>query len=321
MRVPLLCGCLLISAFAAQITADENLPTILWRAPRPWSAQDWTCGAFGCGRAPVPPFHWVKEDLTGTEPKVSVRDAKSNSWSVKFGAEVIPECFVSRFVGAVGYVSEPTYCVHSGRIEGVHGKLRRARGFVHADGTFRDARFQLRDEKDLVYLDTPRWRWIDNPFLGSHELAGLKIVMMLLSNWDAKDAGDEGGNTSVFRVDNGGPPFLWYGISDWGASLGRWGGIMKRDQSDCAGYARDTPHLVERGASGELRWGFRGKHDEQLKQNVTVDDVRWLLPLLSRISEVDLRAALKASNATDRQAACWSAAIEKRIEELRAVAQ
>jgi hypothetical protein len=299
-----------------------DLPKILWRPPRAFTEQDWQCGPFGCDRAPAPPFHWVKEEMTGTEPKATVRDARGNTWSVKFGAEVIPECFAARFLPALGYVAEPTYCLARGRIQGVHGRLRRVARFIHRDGSFTRARFQLRGEKDFVYLDGQSWSWTDRSFADPHQLAGLKIVMMLLSNWDAKDARDGNqSNNSVFRAQDGRGEVLLYGVADWGASLGKWGGALRRDQSDCVGYSDDSPHIVRRDRAGGLVWGFSGKHARDLKAGVTTDDIRWLLPYLTRITEAQIRAALRASDATRRQSACWAGSIEQRIRELKAAAE
>lgn len=312
----LLCALFILRLGAEQ--KDEDLPKVLWRDPGQKTIQDWICGPGGCDHTPAPPFHFVKEELTGTNPKVLVRDAKDQTWSVKLGNEAIPECFASRFVTAIGYGAEPTYFVANGKIEGL-GKLQRARWIIHKDGTFTHARFELRGQKDFVFLPHHSWAWDDNPFRGTHELAGLKIVMMLLTNWDAKDAheGDDS-NNSVFRVESDGIPMLLYAVSDWGASLGRWGAPQRRDRSDCAGFAIDTPHFAGGVRQNEVLFGFSGKHEADIKKNITVEDVRWLLPHLSNVTPEKLRAGLKAAGATDRQTTCWAHSIEQRIRELQA---
>lgn len=295
---------------------------MLWREPAAMTIEHWTCGPGGCDRTPTAPFQFVKEDSGGTNPKVSVRDAKGLEWSVKFGAEEIPECFNSRFVTALGYLAEPTYCVARGKIENL-GKLKVARFIVHRDGTFTKGRFELRNQKDLVFLPGRPWSWAGNPFVGTHELAGLKIVMMLLSNWDAKDAreGDDS-NNSIFQVaDEDNAPFLFYGVSDWGAALGRWGGSRRRDKSDCSGYTRDTPHFVKGIHQNTVEFGYIGKHEEDIKNGISIDDVRWLLPYLRRITPEEIREGLKAAGATERQTGCWSSAIESRIGQLENAAR
>ena len=310
-------------AFAADSNtlADNSLPKFIWRAPRPFTSHDWICGPGGCGRTPSPPFQFLKEDTGGTNPKMTVRDAKGLEWSIKFGAEAIPECFASRFVTALGYFAEPTYFVAEGRVEGIKD-LKTTRYVVNKDGSFKHGRFELRGESDLVFLPGHVWGWIDNPFLGTHELAGLKIVMMLLANWDAKDdrEGDDS-NNNMFRGVVGGAPALLYSVTDWGASLGHWGGLMRRDQSDCAGYTRDDSNFIKHADGAAIDWGYEGKHAVDIKTNITIGDVRWLLPYLERIRDEDLHTGLKASGATDRQTACWAAAIENRIHQLQAVAR
>jgi hypothetical protein len=164
---------------------------------------------------------------------------------------------------------------------------------------------------------------VENPFRGTPELAaGMKIAMMMLSNWDAKDARNGAdSNNGVFREAEGATWELGYEVFDWGASLGRWGGILRRDQSDCAGFAEDTGHFVTTVRQNVVQLGFKGKNWRDLTAGISVDDVRWLLPYLKRITPADLRTGLKASAATGRQAACWADAIANRIQQLREISQ
>jgi hypothetical protein len=305
----------------ALLPAADSMPEMLWRAPRPMTAQDWTCGPGGCDRAPAPPFQFVDEDVSGTNTKVTIKDARGRTWNVKFGGEVIPECFASRFLMALGYFSEPVYFVGSGQIQGAQN-LRRAGRMIDKGGTFRNGRFELRGESDFVFLKDHAWSWDKNPFRGSHELAGLKIVMMLLSNWDAKDArdGDES-NNGVFRFQAEDDPALAYTVFDWGASLGRWGGLLRRDESDCSGYVQDTPSFIKGVHQGQIEWGYSGKRTNDITTGIRVSDVQWLMPYLLRITPQQLRTGLEASGATKRQAACWSAALENRIQQLAAAAK
>src|SRR4029077_11367982 len=104
--------------------------------------------------------------------------------------------------------------------------LQRAGACLDKDGGFRDACFEL-DEQDITkHFDEKSWAWNDNPFVGTRELNGLKIVMMLLSNWDNKDVRDvaRGSNTAIFEYPT--RQDAWearYLIIDWGAALGTWG--------------------------------------------------------------------------------------------------
>jgi hypothetical protein len=321
---------LLLVAMAAaaqsQSGADRALvrpaqDAVLWRPPGHIAMENWTCGSAGCDHVPTPPFHFVKEDLEGTFPKLTVKDAKGRTWSVKFGGKVIPESFSSRFVTAMGYLVEPSYYVASAKLDRVEA-LHRARHFVNRNGTLQPARFQLRDPKEMDFVKDSAWSLADNPFRGTREFAGLRVLMMLLSNWDAKDSreGAEEANTAVFRVP-GAPPELAYSFFDWGTTLGRWGGLMRRTRSDCSGFADDTPDFII-GVRGHIvEFGYSGKHEDDVKEGITVADLRWLAPYLGRITDEEIRAGFVSSGATPRQTTCWAESLRNRIGQVQNAAR
>ena len=292
---------------------------IMWRAPKHLTVSDWIWGPGGAARAPRPPFRFVRENLGGTNPKVDVRDAAGALWIVKFGSEVHTDTFASRLLHATGYATEPIYFVPEGVISGVHG-LKRAKWFVSKDGRFHSARFKLRDRRALEYADELQWSWVSNPFLGSHELNGLKILIMLTSNWDTKDARDgNGSNTAVFR-DLSQPGTFLYSFTDWGASFGKSGGFFKRDKWDARGYERETKQFVKRTAGGQIVWRFKGKHTRDITNDITVDDIRWLLPHLSKITNQELLEGLIGSGANEAEAKSFSRSIQNRIAQLEEIA-
>ena len=155
----------------------------LWREPSDRDLADLRYGPGGADGVPVAPFTFVEEPLAGSQPCVSVRDARSRLWRVKWGYEAKPESFAVRFAWALGYFAEVTHYVPGGRIEGVSG-LSRARSCIRDDGTFEDARFELEDRNVRMFFNEHSWSWDDNPFVGTKQLNGLKMVNMLLSNWD-----------------------------------------------------------------------------------------------------------------------------------------
>lgn len=316
MRALLLMACLLGNCVAQPAGARR----LLWEEPGPRTISDWVWGPGGEARAPRPPFRFVKENLGGTNPKIEVRDYRGTLWIAKFGAEVHSASFAPRLLYATGYAAEPAYFVRQGSVRGVHG-LKRARRFIAADGSFHDAVFRLRDDAALAYADQFEWSWADNPFLKSHQLSGLKILMMLSSNWDAKDARDgEGSNTAVFRRQCDGETAYVYAFTDWGASFGNWGGFFRRTNWDWAGYERQTTQFVHLSSDRRMVWGYRGKHREDVTTGITQEDVRWLLPYLSRITSEELHAGLAASGAREAVANLFTRAIQGRIAQLRRVA-
>jgi hypothetical protein len=308
-------------AFDPATAVKPASPTapVLWIKPKPATLSDWIWGPGGQARAPHPPFRFIRENLSGTNAKIEVRDAAGAAWIVKFGGEVHAETFAARLLNVAGYLAAPDYFVPSGVIEGVQG-LKRARWFVSRSGSFRAARFRLRDP-NLTYVAGADWSWTQNPFRDARELNGLKILLMLLSNWDAKDARDgAGGNTAVFADTQNDFGVRYYAFTDWGASLGSWGGLLRRDRWNASAYERQTRDFVRVGRDGTLVWGYRGKHDRDITTGPGVEDVRWTLQQLSGVDHRNLRAALLASGATDAEAERFTRAIEDRIAQLKRVA-
>lgn len=308
-RITILCT--FISGYAAAQT--------LWKEPQRVSVSDWTWGPGGQATAPRPPFAFVKEKMTGTNPKVEVRDAAGRLWTAKFGAEVHADTFSARLLSAVGYAAVPTYYVEKGTITGVHD-LKRARRFVAKDGSFKSARLKLKEHHAKSEEENPAWSWVDNPFMGTRELGGLKIIVMLASNWDTKDSRDGiGSNNEIIQLAASSP--AWYAVTDWGASFGKSGGFFKRDRWDWNAYHGQSSRFVSLTASGTLQWGFKGKHGGDITTGVGLDDIRWLLPYLSRITDEEFTAGLRASGASGPVAQYYTQSLRARIDQLERVAQ
>ena len=323
-------------AFAAsgqhqKVAKLEKLPSgedILWSDPGDVASLDFIYGPGGRDGEPQPPFSLVKEDLGGTNPKVVVKDANDRTWSVKFGVEARPEVFCNRLIWACGYVVETEYYVAHGQITGARG-LKRARSEIGQDGSFANARFQLRSDSPRFLKDS-NWTWAENPFTGTQQFNGLRIMMMLVSNWDAKDARDidaNGANTGaadtnlgVFQdTGNDGPRYLYF-VDDWGASMGRWGHTAARSKWDCSSYAGQTAEFVLGVHDDVVEWGYSGKHDRDIKENIRIEDVRWLLQYLGRVTDDQINAALASSGATPGQLECFGKAIRNRIGQLKRIA-
>jgi hypothetical protein len=290
----------------------------IWHEVHTAEANDLRYGPGGPVYVPEPPFEFVEELMTGSHPCVAVRDAKQRLWRVKWGYEAKPESFCVRFAAACGYFAEVTHYVASGRIDHVT-LLTRARALIADDGSFTDARFELEDRSVRMLFDEHSWAWHDNPFVGTRQLDGLKIVVMLLSNWDSKDRRDvsRGSNTAIFEY----PVSRFasearYLITDWGGAMGKWGTtIVSRGRWDVAGFEAQTPGFVAAVRDGVVDFGYQGQRSE-IGRGIPVAHVRWFYRKARRITEPALRTGLLASGATEEEAARFARALIARIDAL-----
>src|SRR5215212_6311599 len=76
------------------------------------------------------------------------------------------------------------------------------------------------------------WGWQKNQFADTRELNGLKVLMILLNNFDAHS-----GNNRTIYVDTQGRREARYYVTDLGATLGRAGGLGgTRTKNDLADF-------------------------------------------------------------------------------------
>jgi hypothetical protein len=309
---------------AAGTAALQASTAVIWRDPGPAAARDFPAGPGGRQGAPLPPFLFIEEHATGSHPSVSVRDGRDRVWRVKWGAEVHTEVFASRLAWAAGYFVETNYFVPEGLIEGVHGQLR-AKDVLDAGGRFREACFELDEQHVLKHFDEQSWAWNDNPFVGTRELNGLKIVMMLLSNWDNKDVRDvaRGSNTAIFEYPTGHRKWeARYLIIDWGAALGTWGSnVLSRGRWDAQAFAGQNSQFIL-GADGEhVLWGYKGQRTDDAIREISRADVAWLYGSIGDITDEQLAAGIRASGGTESEIADFTKAIRERVDRLREISR
>jgi hypothetical protein len=292
---------------------------VLWRDPGDVESRDVVHGPGGPGLVPQEPFTFDEEHAGGSQPCVSVTDARGRRWRVKWGNEVRSENFAVRLAWACGYFAETTFFIPAGRIDGAVN-LQRARDCIGEDCRFVDARFELDDPDVRKMFEEHSWAWNDNPFVGTPQLSGLKILVMLLSNWDTKDRRDvaRGSNTAIFeqRVSR------WrrearYLITDWGGSMGRWGSnIVTRGRWDPAGFEAQTPEFVTSVDDGMVQFGYAGQRTADVAEHITVADAAWLYRFLGRVTDRQLRDALGASGASGEETEQFTRALRARITQL-----
>src|SRR6185503_4526435 len=100
---------------------------------------------------------------------------------------------------------------------------------------------------------------------------------------------------------------------------GTWGSYVDRSKWNCFGFELQTRDFVRLGPRGRLEWGYVGQDTENFINGISVEDVRWLLTYLGRMSDAQLRDGLRASGATPAETSCFSRALRKRIAALQAL--
>ena len=300
---------------------------ILWRNPDDIASRNVFYGPGGEQDAPHTRFTFLKEDLDGSNPKFDARDEYGVKWKVKLGAEARPETVASRLVWAVGYFTNEDYFLPNVRVEHMPSHLKRGQNMVAADGSFHNVRLKrsLQNEKK-----TGNWKWSQNPFTGTRELNGLRVMMALINNWDLKDV-----NNAIYEEKNEeeteGPGQI-YMVSDLGASFGapgRWWPYKKsRNNLDVYSHSKFitkvTPDYVDFMtptrpalfyAIGMPQF-FQRLHMRWIGRRVPRADAKWMGQLLAELSPEQIHQAFRAAGYSPDEVERFTSVIEKRIGEL-----
>lgn len=297
------------------------LPAVLWRDPGDISSLDLTGGPGGRENAPRAEdrFKFVKEDTNGTSTKFYVKDSNGTEWLVKIGEEAQPETAATRIVWAMGYFADSDYFLPSIHVDGMekllHGKDRK-----HTTADFSNVRLKREGtgEKKIG-----NWSWYENPFTGTREFNGLRVLMALINNWDLKEI-----NNKIYPEDG----MREFVVSDLGASFGRTGAVTKRSKGKIRDYEHSkfivkiTPEFVNFRMATKPSWvlkPFERKNYatrakmEEIVQNVPLSDAAWIADQLTRLSPDQIRDAFRAAGYSQDVVERYAKAMEARIKELK----
>jgi hypothetical protein len=271
---------------------------VLWRAPKDIASRNLFYGPGGAGGRPnLRRITFIEDEKGGYSTKYRVRDASGREWVAKVGKEAQSETAAVRLLWAVGYVTEINYLVPRVNIRG--------------KGIFEDVRFEARP-RHIKRLD--EWKWEKNPFTGTRELQGLKVLMVLLNNWDIKDS-----NNQILQVRAGqGGNQLHYIISDLGATFGKTGSLpflwrITRSRNNPEDY--EKARFIDGVKEGYVDFHYGGKN-RGLLDKITIEEARWVGQLLSRLSDAQLRDAFRAAHYSREEVQMLSEAVRERIDGL-----
>jgi hypothetical protein len=321
--------CLLTSVVVYSQTKNENseIP-LIWRHPGNIAARDLRFGSGGPHLVPAAPYTFISEDKSGESPKFEVKDSKGVKWIVKLGEEAQAETVATRLVWSVGYFAEEAYYFRSVRIRRLP-KLSRGMDYVSRRGVVNGARFEPR-RAHIQRGDT--WDWMDNPFRDTQELSGLKVLMILLNNYDARKE-----NNRIFHVTNVGSGVneAWHVVTDLGASLGRAGGLGGKRSKNSLGDYLSTQFVKGVHDDGSVQFDYdtrprglghfsvlyppyyRGEvKKEKAMRGIPVEHARWIGSLLSQLTDGQLREAFAAAGYKRGTTEGYVRALRQRINQL-----
>jgi hypothetical protein len=294
------------SAFACQAPAPSPSAPIAelvdpaWREP----PSDLFCGPGGCGQAPPAggPFRFRERHDRGSSPNIVVEDASGRVWNAKIGTEVHAEIAASRLVWAAGFHQPPMYYVREWKIEGGPDP-----------GPQPEARFRL-EQRD--WKKDGEWKWQDNPLVGTRELRGLIVLMVMINNWDLKTS-----NNAIYERRGPGAPARQYVVKDLGVSFGRTVRFyMLGTENDIDEFEREG--FIRRVDGDRVEFYFQPLFPNlHVARDITVDDVLWTCRRLAQLTDRQWRDAFRAAGFRDEEGKAFIARLRQKVHEGLALAR
>ena len=304
---------------------DAARSAVLWADPGEIRSRNLYWGPGGRDHQPQLPVEFVQEDMKGTSPKFVVRDSADKKWTAKLGLEPKPETAASRLLWAIGYGANENYFFPLLQVRNMPVPLRRGQNLAGRNGDVPNVRLQRHPHG---YKRTGNWNWRNNPFYGTREFNGLRVMMGLIANWDLKDEN----NAVLVKETEPGPKL--YQVSDVGTALGTPGkSYNDRVSKGNLSVYRNTkllknihkkhvdlnfpkrPHLIE---LVEFEWGFFF-HQLSIRwigKQIPREDAKWVGSLLAQLSPDQIRDAFRAAGYSQEEIESYTTAVQSRIQEL-----
>ena len=303
--------------------SKESTQPVLWRDPEDIASRNLFYGPGGEQDQPGGTFTFIEEDLSGTNPKIVVRDQDGVKWTVKMGPEARPETAASRLVWGIGYFANEDYFLPGLKVERLPAKLHRAGDSITADGTMHNIRLKrhLKNEKKVGH-----WSWRDDPFTATREWNALRVLMALMNNWDLTDD-----NNAIYTEDGSSDKAI-YMVSDVGSTFGsgRLTWPMGKSRGSLREYMRSkfitkiTPDYVNLFVPDRDSFVFLATPREYMQKlrlrwigrRIPRADAKWLGDQLGRLSRDQIRDAFRAAQYSPEEIEGFASVIELRIAAL-----
>jgi hypothetical protein len=194
-------------------------------------------------------------------------------------------------LSALGYHQPPVYYVPSFTLEDDWGTHLEPGG-----------RFRL---KDKALKDRGEWSWQQNPFVGTKPYQGLLVILMMFNSSDLKND-----NNTLYEYRSAERREYWYVVRDLGGSLGSTGRLAPR-KNDPDAFERHP--FIDGVSGGFVQFGYRGWHQELVRERISVADVSWASRLLDRLTDRQWEDAFRAGGYQPAVAARFIRVLEHKI--------
>jgi hypothetical protein len=265
----------------------------LWREPVDISSRDLFYGQGGKEHAPAGNLVYEREKFGGVNPKFDVHDADGVRWGVKLGNEARPETAAGRLVWAVGYFTDEYYYLPEITLKGMP-TLHRGKDLIE-DGQIKGVRLKRHNKHEHKI---GHWHWDRNPFVGSKELDGLRIMMELICNTDLKLE-----HHSIYDVGGVEQRYL---LADLGGSFGLAGLGFTRTKGVLKDYQK-RPLIRKMGPDYVDFWTFK---------HIPREHAKWIGGYLAQLSDSQIRDAFRAGGFSPEEVEGFTQKVRLKINEL-----
>jgi hypothetical protein len=300
-------------------SANRHAP-IIWSDPGDIKSKDLLNGPGGEKHRPQLPVKFLKEDKHGQNSKFEVEDSNGTKWKAKLGIEAQPEIVATRLLWSIGYFTNENYFVANLEVKELPAHLHRGQGHVISPGHVDGARLQRHPGGEKA----ANWNWRHNPFVGTREFNGLRVMMALLSNWDLKDE-----NNAIFKDKDGQQQYL---VTDVGTAFGASGTRFTEAGSKNNPKAYQESKFIAKVTLTYVDFDFPRRppwihifdpphyfHQVRMRwigHRVPRADAKWVGSLLAQLSADQINDAFRSGGYPPEQVAAFTKIVQSRIAEL-----
>ena len=268
---------------------------VILREPTDIASRDLFFGPGGKDRLPQGKLKFIKEDTYGVNPKFNVLDESGVKWGVKFGDEAKPETAATRLVWAVGYFTNEDYYLADLEVGQLRRKMTRGQNLITGE-KLEGARFKRHNKGERQIAD---WSWDKNPFSGTRELDGLKIMMEIICNVDLKSS-----NQHVYTTPEGEQRYI---AADLGSSFGKAGKTRFYTKGKLKDF-QSLPLIKSAGPDYIDFWRFK---------QIPREHAKWIAGYLAKLSDQQISDAFRAAQFSPEEVEGFTKKVREKINELQ----